>query len=95
LKGGEFEMDENKKDGVEILLNLDNTPILYTDNILMTTNEDGLVMDVGQKVGPSNQIRIVARVGMSRQHAKKFLKELGNLLAMTEGQIQTGRVNKS
>jgi hypothetical protein len=75
---------------MQININLDTTPILFTDNILMTTNEDGLVLDVAQKLGPSNQLRIVSRIGMSREHAKKFLKELGKLLAMTEGQKQTG-----
>ena len=80
--------EENEQ--MQININLDTTPILYTDNILLTTNEDGLVLDVAQKVGPSNQMRIVSRIGMSRDHAKKFLKELGNLLAMTDGQKQTG-----
>ncbi len=74
---------------VSVNVNLDTTPILYTDNIFMTTNEDGLVFDVCQKLGTTNQVRIVARVGMSRKHAKKFLKEMGNLLAMTEGKGQT------
>lgn len=83
-------MTENKDHAVQINVNLDTTPILYTDNILLTTNEDGVVLDICQKLGPSNQIRIVSRIGMSRNHAKKFLKELGNLLALTEGQGQTG-----
>lgn len=86
-------MAENQE--LQININLDTTPILYTDNILLTTNEDGVVLDVGQKLGPSNQMRIVTRIGMSRNHAKKFLKELGNLLAMTEGQGETGRKKKS
>lgn len=81
---------KNQKQNVSINLNLDTTPILYTDNIFMTTNEDGLVLDVGQKIGVTDQLRIVSRIGMSREHAKKFLKELGNLLAMTEGKKQTG-----
>lgn len=75
---------------VSVNVNLDITPILYTDNIFMTTNEDGVVLDVAQKLGTTNQIRIVSRVGMSRSHAKKFVKELGKLLAMTEGSNQTG-----
>lgn len=82
---------KNEKQNVSINLNLDTTPILYTDNIFMTTNDDGVVLDVGQKIGATtNQLRIVSRIGMSREHAKKFLKELGNLLAMTEGKKQTG-----
>jgi len=86
-------MAEQKE--VQININLDTTPILYTDNVLMTTNEDGVVLDVCQKIGPSNQIRIVTRIGMSRSHAKKFLKEFGSLLALTEGQGQTGEKKKS
>lgn len=75
---------------IAVNINLDNTPILYTDNILLSTNEDGLTMDVGQKLVGTNQMRIVTRIGMSREHAKKFLHELGKLLALTEGQRQTG-----
>lgn len=78
---------------MQINLNLDTTPILYTDNIFMTSNEDGLVLDICQKIGPTNQMRIVSRIGMSRNHAKKFLKELGNLMALTEGKGQTGTKN--
>lgn len=74
-------------------VNLDSTPILYTDNIFMTTNELGVVFDICQKLGPTNKMRIVSRVGMSREHAKKFMHELGKLLALTEGQMQTGTKN--
>lgn len=85
--------DKNQANGQQINLNLDTTPILYTDNIFMTTNPDGLVLDVGQRVASTNQVRIVARVGMSRDHAKKFVNELAKLLAMSEGKIQTGKEN--
>ena len=84
--------DKNKKENSQqVNLNLDTTPVLYTDNIFMTSNPDGVVLDVAQRVGSTNQIRIVARVGMSRDHAKKFVNELGKLLAMSEGKIQTGK----
>lgn len=86
-------MEDKKQEEqkIQVNVNLDTTPILYTDNIMMTTNEDGLVLDVAQKLGSTNQMRIVSRIGMSRDHAKKFLNELGRLLAMTEGQKQTGK----
>jgi hypothetical protein len=71
-------------------VNLETTPILYTDNVFMSTNPDGLVLDFGQRLSNTNQMRIVSRIGMSREHAKKFVLELGKLLAMTEGQVQTG-----
>jgi hypothetical protein len=87
-------MEDKKQPNQEVAinLNLDTTPILFTDNVLMTTNEDGFVMDICQKLG-STQMRIVARIGMSRSHAKKLLKEMGKLLAMTEGNLQTGKKN--
>ena len=75
---------------ISINVNLDTTPVLFTDNVFMTTNEDGVVLDVAQKLGSTNQIRIVSRIGMSRSHAKKFVTELGKLLAMTEGSNQSG-----
>lgn len=75
---------------MSVNVNLDTTPVLYTDNVIMTTNEDGVVLDIAQKLGSTNQVRIVSRIGMSRSHAKKFVKELGKLLAMTEGSNQTG-----
>jgi hypothetical protein len=83
--------DKNKKTGeAQININLDTTPVLYTDNVFMTANPEGVVLDVGQRVGSTNQVRIVARVGMSRSHAKKFVEELGKLLAVSEGKNQTG-----
>jgi len=81
--------DDKKQPGIAININLDTTPVLYTDNILITTNQDGVVLDVCQKLGTTNQIRIVSRIGMSREHAKKVAKELGRLLAITEGKGQT------
>lgn len=90
-------MNDQKRDQKEmqVNINLDTTPILYTDNIFITTDEDGVVLDFCQKLGPSNQIRVVSRIGMSKTHAKKFLTEMSKLLAMTEGQIQTGRKVKN
>ena len=85
-------MDTKEKKQLSVSVNLDTTPVLYTDNIFMSTNEDGLVLDICQKLG-NNQVRVVSRVGMSRSHAKKFLKELSKLMAMTEGKKQTGENN--
>ncbi len=79
-------MDKKK---IAINVNVDTTPILYTDSVFMTTNEDGLTLEIGQKIIGTDQVRIVSRIGMSRNHAKKFAGELGKLLAMTEGQAQT------
>jgi len=77
---------------VSVSINLDTTPVLYTDNIHITANPNGLTLDVIQRVGPTNQARIVSRVGMSREHAKTFAQELSRLLALTEGQGKTVKV---
>lgn len=64
-------------------------PILYTDNVIITTNDDGVIFDVCQRtVGPKN-FRVIVRLGMSREHAKKFVVKMSRLLAMTEGATHT------
>lgn len=83
--------NDDPKPEMQVNINLDTTPVLYTDSISMTSNEFGLMLDVMQRVGPTNQVRVVARIGMSREHAKKFVAELGKLLVMTEGQVQTAK----
>lgn len=83
----------DKKEELSVNINLDTTPILYTDNVILTVNPDGVVLDVTQRLANTNQIRVVARVGMSREHGKKFASELGKLLAITEGQSKTGGNN--
>ena len=84
--------DADKSDNVKIQLsvNPDTTPILYTDNINMTSNEDGVVFNVTQRIGPTNQARIVARIGMSKSHAKKLVEKLSELLLKSQGAIVTG-----
>ncbi len=76
-------------------INLDTTPILYTDTVLMSTNENGVVLDVCQKLGNANRLRIVSRIGMSREHAKKIIEKLAQLLAMSEGRLQTDLAKKN
>lgn len=88
-------MKEKEQSNIEVQINLDTTPILYTDNVLITVNEDGVVLDVCQKVGSTNQARVVSRIGMSREHAKKLTTEFGRVLAMTEGKAETNREKKN
>lgn len=83
--------NDDKNLGMQVNINLDTTPIFYTDNISMVANEDGVILDVIQRVS-SNQGRVVSRVGMSREHAKKFVGELGKLIIATE---RSAKVDKS
>lgn len=76
---------------MNINVNLDTTPILYTDGIQMTANDDGVVLDVMQRLGNSNQQRIVARIGMSLEHAKKVANMLGKMVISRKGTKQTSK----
>ena len=80
----------NIKNAFEVNLNLDSTPVLYSDNVMMHINDFGVVLDIGQNLGDLKKVRLVSRIGMSRDHAEKLVQELGKLLAMTKGQKQTG-----
>lgn len=86
-------MDKNNDGQLQVDLNPDTTPIYYTDSISMTANQDGMVFDVLQRVGNTARAKVVTRIGMSREHAKKFVAELSKLLAITEGQAKTGNKN--
>jgi hypothetical protein len=74
----------------QVSINLDKTPILYTDNVIVTGNKDGVVLDFCQRVG-NQQLRVVARVGMSRNHAKKLLMVLKDQIDRPSGRRQTGK----
>jgi hypothetical protein len=69
------------------------TPILYTDMIFISTNEDGVTFDVCQKAGNLNQLQVVSRLGMSREHAVKLAKKLSEVLALTTAHSKTGEEN--
>lgn len=85
--------DQKKEENINININPQTSPILYTDMIFMNVNDDGVTFDVCQKTGSSNQANVVSRIGMSRQHAEKFVKKLSEILALTAGHSQTGEKN--
>ena len=82
---------KSKSKQAQISVNLDTTPILYTDNINMMSGTEGIVLDVTQRLGATDQVRIVARIGMSRKHAKKLVESLGKLLSKPTGKVITGK----
>ncbi|MBU2035931.1 MAG: DUF3467 domain-containing protein [Patescibacteria group bacterium] len=63
-----------KKIPTPIKVNIDpmRTPILYADVIRVSSSENGFVFDIGQGIAGTNQAVVVARVGLSKEHAKKF-----------------------
>lgn len=86
--------EKQQPEGMNVNINFDETPILFTDNVMMNTNPDGITMNFMQQLMNTNQLRVVSRIGMSREHAKRLVKEMGKLLAMTEGQGTTVEAKK-
>jgi transcriptional regulator with XRE-family HTH domain len=58
--------------------------ILFTDVVDVIVNNYGVVMNFMQGSGPNSKPVAVARVGMSREHAKSVLQILQLTLAQTE-----------
>lgn len=90
-------MDKKQEDqnGLNFNINPQMTPVLYTENVSINVTEDGVVLDFSQRLGNTNQLQIVARIGMSKTHAKKFLKIFDDLINMSEGQRQTGKAARA
>lgn len=71
-------MPNQKINPKKLIIELDptKTPILYSDNIRITSDKNGLVLDITQKVPSSNRAVVVARVGLSLDHAKRLTNAL-------------------
>lgn len=54
--------------------------IVYTDMVHVMVNNYGVVMNFMQGAGPNNQPLAVARIGMSKEHAKSVLEVLQKTL---------------
>lgn len=72
---------KDQPQGVNVNLAADKVQILYTDSVLITSNNFGIVLNVAQSIDDKNQ-QIVARIGMSKDHAKALFEVLGKHLAM-------------
>lgn len=59
-------------------------PILFTDVVDIIVNNYGVVMNFMQSNGSNSKPNYVARVGMSREHAKSVLQILQVTLGQTE-----------
>lgn len=60
--------------------------VLFTDVVDVIVNNYGVVMNFMQNSGPGSPPSTVARVGMSREHAKSVLQILQVTLSQTEHQ---------
>ena len=87
--------DEKPAEGFNLNINAQTTPVYFSDHIQMTSSDNGIVFDVGQRVLNTNQIAVVCRFAVNREHAKRLLKSLGEVLALTEGQVMTVKKAKN
>ena len=60
------------------------TQVLFTDIVDVMVNTYGVVMNFMQNTGPTSQPETVAKVGMSREHARSVLQILQATLYQTE-----------
>jgi transcriptional regulator with XRE-family HTH domain len=77
------QMSSAQRDDEQTAGNADDR-ILFTDIVDVVVNSHGVVMNFMQGAGPGAKPASVARVGMSREHAKSILHILQVTLAQTE-----------
>lgn len=70
-----------------------NLPVLFSDVAGVTSSPFGLVFDFGQRVGSTNQVNVVARVGVSKEHAEALLKVLADKLREMQLKSKTEKKN--
>jgi len=68
----------------KVTVDANKTPIFYTNSVFVGSDNYGVVLDFAQRVGPTNDQNIVARVGMSAEHAKSLVKVLNENLEKYE-----------
>lgn len=78
-----FSSDDNSDRPQVVVLPMD-VRIVYTDMVHLTANDFGVVMNFLQTGGPNSKPMAIARVGMSREHAKSVLELLQQTLAQSE-----------
>jgi len=61
-----------------------DTRIVYTDMVNVMVNNYGVIMNFMQSIGPNNQPLAIARVGMSKEHARSVLEVLKQTLEQSE-----------
>ncbi|MBP7807279.1 hypothetical protein KA047_02175 [Candidatus Saccharibacteria bacterium] len=61
-----------------------DTRVQYTDMVNVTVNNYGVVMNFLQNAGTTGQPQTIARMGMSKEHARSIIKVLENTLKQSE-----------
>lgn len=78
--------DDKQEPQKQVSINIDGvrTPILYSDSVFVGSNDFGVTLDFAQHLGPTEQQQVVARIGMSIEHAKKMIQVISEHLEKHE-----------
>lgn len=76
--------EKDEQEPLSVNIDAQKTPALYTDNVMITSNDDGVMLDFSQRIGPTKQQQVVARVGMSVTHARKMIQTINEHLEKYE-----------
>jgi hypothetical protein len=68
--------------------------ILYTDMIQVSANNYGVILNFLQGIGSDGKPSAVARVGMSREHAKSIVAVLSKTLDMAEKKTEPKKLTE-
>lgn len=80
-----MEKKDKKEEQFGVSLPESKADVLFSDAAMVTSSPFGVVIDFGQKVGPTNNVRIVSRIGLSREHVEKLLEVLKNHIMLPKG----------
>ena len=90
--------DSKQQTAREIQVNLPgNLNVLYSDSTFLTIGPYGVVLDFAQQMGQTSSQNVVARIGMSKEHARVLVEKLSGLLVKDEmktTQVTKGEVEK-
>jgi len=65
---------------LQVNINAEKTPIMYSDWQTVNTNDGGVVMIFAQSMAPTPVQNVVSRIGMSHAQARELYGSLGNVL---------------
>ncbi len=68
--------------------NIANNRILYTDMVQVSANNYGVILNFLQGIGSDGKPSAVARVGMSRAHAKSVIEVLQRTLDLADSPVK-------
>ncbi|MCA9382401.1 DUF3467 domain-containing protein [Candidatus Dojkabacteria bacterium] len=76
--------ESTSSEGHEARINMHpDMPVLYSDSVFLNTNKHGIIFNFAQPLANNDQ-KVVARIGMSLEHARKLVEVLEKELKKVE-----------